>query len=141
MSSTGVSTTTRLALATRPTSPGRLATYPATKTAVAWWVRRHAPSEAWAGSGITLNAVAPGALETPMLHATRADPVIGSFVDAFPIPVGRTGRPSEIAAFIEFLLGPDARFVCGSVLYVDGGTDALLNANEPMPRDHRPTRR
>jgi NAD(P)-dependent dehydrogenase (short-subunit alcohol dehydrogenase family) len=111
-----------------------LATYPATKTAVARWVRRQAPSDEWAGSGITLNAIAPGAIETPMLRAVRADPVIGEFVDAFPIPVGRKGSAEEVAAFVDFLLGPDARFICGSVLFIDGGSDAQLRADDfPTP--------
>lgn len=115
---------------------GPLATYPATKLAVARWVRRHAPTEAWAGAGITLNAVAPGAVETAMLQATRDDEVIGGFVDDFPVPVGRRGTADELAAFVTFVLGPDARFLCGSVLFVDGGTDALLRADDmpvPMP--------
>ena len=113
---------------------GPLTTYPATKLAIARWVRRHAPTEAWAGAGITLNAVAPGAVETPMLQATREDPAIGRFVDEFPIPIGRKGRPEELAGVVGFLLGPDARFLCGSVLFVDGGTDALLRADDfPVP--------
>lgn len=115
---------------------GAIATYPATKLAVARWVRRHAPTDAWAGSGITLNVVAPGAIETPMLAATRADATIGQFIDAFPIPVGRKGTAEELAVFVGFLLGPQARFLCGSVLFVDGGTDALLRADDapvPMP--------
>ena len=115
---------------------GALATYPATKTAVAWWARRHAPTAEWAGAGINLNVVAPGTVETPMLQATRDDPVIGRFVDAFPVPVGRAADPGELAAFVQFLLGPDARFFCGSVVFVDGGTDALMRADDfpaPMP--------
>jgi NAD(P)-dependent dehydrogenase (short-subunit alcohol dehydrogenase family) len=111
-----------------------LMTYPATKLAVARWVRRHAPTADWAGAGITLNVVAPGAVETPMLQATRDDVTIGQFLDAFPVPVGRMGTPEELAAFVRFLLGPDARFFCGSVLFVDGGTDALLRADDvPQP--------
>lgn len=113
-----------------------LASYPATKTAIAWWARRHAPTPEWAGAGITLNVVAPGAVETPLLQASREDPTIGQFVDAFPVPVGRKGTAEELAAFIEFLLGPDARFFCGAVVFVDGGTDALLRADDfprPMP--------
>jgi NAD(P)-dependent dehydrogenase (short-subunit alcohol dehydrogenase family) len=111
-----------------------LASYPATKTAIAWWVRRHAPTAEWAGAGITLNAVAPGAVETPLLQASRDDPTVGHFIDEFPIPVGRTGRADEIAAFVQFLLGPDARFFCGSVLFVDGGTDALARPDDfPVP--------
>jgi NAD(P)-dependent dehydrogenase (short-subunit alcohol dehydrogenase family) len=113
---------------------GSLATYPATKIAIARWVRRNAPTADWAGAGITLNAVAPGAIETNMLQATRDDEKIGRFIDAFPVPVGRTGRPEELAAFVQFLLGPDARFFCGSVLFCDGGTDALLRADAvPAP--------
>jgi NAD(P)-dependent dehydrogenase (short-subunit alcohol dehydrogenase family) len=112
---------------------GALATYPATKTAVARWVRRHAPAADWAGAGITLNAVAPGAVETPMLQATRDDAVIGPFLDDFPIPVGRKGTAGELAALVEFLLGPDARFLCGSLIFADGGTDALLRPDSVPP--------
>ena len=69
-----------------------------------------------------------------MLQATRDDPKIGRFVDGFPVPVGRVARPDELAAFVQFLLGPDARFLCGSVVFVDGGTDALMRADDvPLP--------
>ncbi|MEX2293471.1 MAG: SDR family oxidoreductase [Acidimicrobiales bacterium] len=113
---------------------GALATYPATKIAVARWARRHAPTDDWAGAGITLNVVAPGAVETPLLDATRADATIGAFIDSFPIPVGRKGTADELAGFVQFLLGPGARFFCGSVIFVDGGTDALLRADDvPVP--------
>ncbi len=113
---------------------GALATYPATKLAVARWVRRNAPSKNWAGAGINLNVIVPGAIETPMLQETREDPTIGKFVDAFPIPVGRTGAPEELAGVVSFLLGPGARFFCGSVLFVDGGTDALIRPDDsPVP--------
>jgi NAD(P)-dependent dehydrogenase (short-subunit alcohol dehydrogenase family) len=113
---------------------GALGVYPATKTALAWWVRRHAPNADWAGAGITLNVVAPGAVETPLLQSTREDPKIGKFIDTFPIPVGRKGEADELAAFVEFLLGPNARFFCGSVVFVDGGTDAQMRADDyPMP--------
>jgi NAD(P)-dependent dehydrogenase (short-subunit alcohol dehydrogenase family) len=113
---------------------GAPGTYPATKTAIAWWVRRNAPGEDWAGAGITLNAVAPGAVETPLLQASRDDRVLGQFIDTFPIPIGRKGEPDELAAFVEFLLGPEARFFCGSVVFVDGGTDAQLRPDDqPQP--------
>jgi NAD(P)-dependent dehydrogenase (short-subunit alcohol dehydrogenase family) len=111
-----------------------LASYPATKLALAWWVRRNAPTPAWAGAGITLNAVAPGAVQTPLLDETRNDPTVGMLVDAFPIPIGRRGTADELAAFVQFLLGPDARFFCGSVVFVDGGTDAQARPDDfPAP--------
>jgi NAD(P)-dependent dehydrogenase (short-subunit alcohol dehydrogenase family) len=112
---------------------GALAAYPASKLALARWARRHATGEHWAGAGITLNVVAPGAVQTPLLDATRNDPTIGPFVDDFPLPVGRTGRAEEVAAFVVFLLGPHARFFCGSVVFVDGGTDALLRPDAVPP--------
>jgi NAD(P)-dependent dehydrogenase (short-subunit alcohol dehydrogenase family) len=111
---------------------GSLNVYPASKLAIARWVRRNAP--AWAEDGITLNAVAPGAVETPLLQASRSDETVGSMVDMLPIPMGKPGDPEQIAAFVQFLLGPDARFFCGSVVFVDGGTDALFRADDmPVP--------
>src|SRR5688500_17828239 len=81
-----------------------LASYPATKTAVARWVRRHAPTPEWIGAGITLNAVAPGKVQTPLLDESRSDEVIGTLVDSFPVPAGRSADPDELAAFVQFLL-------------------------------------
>jgi NAD(P)-dependent dehydrogenase (short-subunit alcohol dehydrogenase family) len=113
---------------------GALATYPATKTALARWARRHATTADWAGAGIALNVIVPGAVETPLLQATRDDPVIGQFIDDFPIPVGRRGTPEELAKVVAFLLGPQARWFCGSFVVVDGGTDALLRPDDtPIP--------
>lgn len=109
---------------------GSLASYPATKTAVAHWVRRHAPSDSWIGQGITLNAVAPGMIETAMIAEGRADPIVGPRLDAFPVPIGRSGQPEEIAALLAYLLGPEARFFVGSVIFCDGGTDAQARSDD-----------
>jgi len=100
--------------------------YPSAKLAVARWVRRNAPKAEWAGTGITLNAISPGYIETPMTAEIRQDEKIGPLLDQFPIPVGRPGRPEEIAALVAFLLGPDARYFCGSVVLADGGSEAVL---------------
>ena len=104
--------------------------YPASKIAVARWVRRHAVDPTWVGAGIRVNAVAPGMIDTAMIAEGRADATVGPLLDLFPIPVGRPGRPEEIAAVIAFLLGPDAGFFCGSIVFVDGGTDALLRTDD-----------
>ena len=109
---------------------GSLVAYPATKLAVAHWVRRQATGRAWAGAGLRLNAIAPGLIDTPMVAAMRADPETGPLLDMLPIPMGRPGRPEEIAAVVEFLLGPDGAFFCGSVLFCDGGSDALLRTRD-----------
>lgn len=118
---------------------GSILTYAASKLAVARWVRRQAPRPEWAGAGITLNAVAPGKTETAMVAEGRADPAVGPLIDAFPMPVGRNGDPEELAALIGFLLSAEARFVCGSVFFCDGGTDAQLRADDsPTPFPKRP---
>ena len=113
---------------------GSIRAYPATKLAIARFVRRLATTPEWIGSGITLNAVAPGVTDTPMVEETRRDPFVGPFFEKFPIPAGRMARPEELAALCAFLLGPDARFFVGAVLFADGGTDALLRPDDwPRP--------
>jgi NAD(P)-dependent dehydrogenase (short-subunit alcohol dehydrogenase family) len=115
---------------------GSMVTYPATKLAIAYWVRRQATGPEWAGAGLRLNAIAPGMIETPMVGDMRSDPEVGPLLEMLPLPVGRTGRPEEIAALVELLLGPDGGFFCGSVLFCDGGSDALLRTSDwPAPWD------
>lgn len=107
-----------------------LTAYPATKAALVRWVRRNAPTQAWAGAGVRLNAIAPGLIETPFIEETRRDPVLGQFIDQFPIPLGRGGRAEELARLTAFLLSEDASFFCGSFLVCDGGTEALLRPDD-----------
>jgi len=110
------------------------AAYPATKAAIARWVRRTAP--AWAADAIRLNAVAPGLIETPMTASVAADEKIGPLIGALPVPLGRGGRPEELAALIVFLLSDGGGFFCGSVLLCDGGTEALLRPDDWPARWH-----
>lgn len=110
------------------------AAYPATKAAIARWVRRNAP--AWAADGIRLNALAPGLIDTPMSASVAADEKIGPLIGALPVPLGRGGRPEELAALIAFLLSDSGGFFCGSVLLCDGGTEALLRPDDWPARWH-----
>lgn len=113
---------------------GSVLAYPATKIAIARWVRRNSTTPVWAGAGIRLNAIAPGVTWTPMTQALASDPVIAKAIELFPVPLGRPAQPDEIAAVARFLLSRDASFFCGSVVFVDGGTDALLRTEDwPAP--------
>ncbi len=67
-----------------------------------------------ASAGITVNAVAPGWIDTP--SATAAERRAGRAT-----PIGRSGTADEVAAVIEFLASPDASYVTGSLIVVDGG--------------------
>ena len=104
--------------------------YGAAKLAITRWCRQAAVSEAWVGQGIRLNVIAPGPVDTPLLRAGQADEVYGPLMEAFPVPVAETPDADALAAWVEFLLSPAARFACGSVFYVDCGTDALLRADD-----------
>lgn len=103
--------------------------YAASKLALARFVRRNAPRPDWAGAGVRLNAIAPGAALTPLLQEGLDDPLLGQAIRGFPIPLGGFAAPDQIAAAIAFLLGPAASFCCGTVLYVDGGSDCLIRGD------------
>jgi NAD(P)-dependent dehydrogenase (short-subunit alcohol dehydrogenase family) len=109
---------------------GSILAYPASKIGIARFVRRNAPTDDWIGSGIRLNAIAPGLIDTPLTAEGKADPELGPLLDGFPIPAGRPGRPDEIAVLVDYLLSPLAGFFCGSIVFCDGGTDALLRPDD-----------
>jgi NAD(P)-dependent dehydrogenase (short-subunit alcohol dehydrogenase family) len=109
--------------------------YPATKAALAYWARREGIKPEWAGAGVRVNAVAPGLIATPMTEQLRRDPRLGVFADAYPTALKRPGRPEEIASLIAFLLSDEASLLVGSVVFADGGTDALLHPLKPEGMD------
>ncbi len=108
--------------------------YAASKIAVSRWVRRNAVTPHWAGAGIRLNALAPGAIMTPMLERQLATPAEARNIRRFPVPIGGFGDPGQLADWVVFMLSDAADFLCGSVVFVDGGSDAYYRADDwPRP--------
>jgi 2-deoxy-D-gluconate 3-dehydrogenase len=96
----------------------RVASYTAAKHAVLGLTR--ALANEWAGSGVNVNAIAPGYIATDNTAALRADPERErSIVER--IPAGRWGTPEDLAGAVVFLASDAARYVHGAVLPVDGG--------------------
>lgn len=79
---------------------------------------------AWAKQGIRVNAIAPGWIDTPMTQAFQADAERNARVLS-RTPMGRWGKPDEIAAGALFLCSPQASFVTGVLLPIDGGYTVL----------------
>jgi NAD(P)-dependent dehydrogenase (short-subunit alcohol dehydrogenase family) len=74
-------------------------------------------------AGITVNAVPPGFIDTPMLRKAEADDRIGGTIEYHigKTPVRRVGRPEDIAAACAFLVSEEAGYITGQILGVNGG--------------------
>lgn len=73
----------------------------------------------YSGQGIRANVVGPGFIETPLLQRPESAEIVAGVVPLHPI--GRLGRPEEVAAVVTFLASDQASFVSGSYYTVDGG--------------------
>lgn len=104
--------------------------YVSTKYALARWVRRI--SSSWAANGVRINAIAPGNVNTAMTATMSTSAKMA--LNALPIPT-KFGMEtlmdaSEIAEVMIFLVSSRAGGINGNVMFVDGGTDALLNSEK-----------
>ncbi|WP_214104771.1 SDR family NAD(P)-dependent oxidoreductase [Acrocarpospora catenulata] len=79
----------------------------------------------WGPDGVRCNCVSPGSTATGMTAAIFAD-AAKKQARAASIPLGRVGEPEDVADVVAFLLGPDARYVTGADIAVDGGWGAAL---------------
>ncbi|WP_433040657.1 SDR family oxidoreductase [Dactylosporangium sp. CS-033363] len=93
------------------------AVYLAAKSAVETMTR--AAAKELAPGGITVNAVAPGAIASPMFFEGKTPEQIEQA--ARNHPAGRLGTPDDIAAAVALLLSPDAAWISGQTLRVNGG--------------------
>jgi len=111
-----------------PSIGGPTGAYGIAKRALNRWVRRVAPTPEWAGTGIALNAVAPGVVDTPAASWILANQDVRTAVEtAAPQPFGGfPGRPEWIGELICWLAATDNHFVTGQVIFADGGSEAAV---------------
>ena len=95
--------------------------YTATKHAVVGLTRHGALK--WARKGIRVNCVCPGVIDTPMVEGVASRPEIRKIMEGMT-PLGRFGRPEEVAAGVLWLCSDAASFVTGHPLVIDGGATA-----------------
>jgi NAD(P)-dependent dehydrogenase (short-subunit alcohol dehydrogenase family) len=94
-------------------------------------LRVQTASVAWGERGARINSISPGVISTPMGQlelASKSGANMRAMVDASA--TGRLGTPSDIAAAAAFLVGPDASFVTGTDILVDGGVVAAIRAGK-----------
>lgn len=117
-------------LAAENTGPN-MWSYSATKVGVRMMVRGWA--QELGPAGITVNAIGPGVIDTPLAAALAGEPdgVIRRNLES-TTPVGRVGKPSDIAGLVRFMVGSDGAFMSGAYVLMDGGLrDARRRSVEP----------
>jgi NAD(P)-dependent dehydrogenase (short-subunit alcohol dehydrogenase family) len=103
-------------------NPGRVA-YCATKAAVLMMTRVAAGE--WAGSGVRVNAIAPGIQRTPMWDADVERGAIDEPFYLRTVPMGRIGDPRDVGRLAVYLCSDDAAYVTGGCFTIDGGLTSI----------------
>jgi NAD(P)-dependent dehydrogenase (short-subunit alcohol dehydrogenase family) len=101
--------------------------YATSKRALSRWIRRVAVTAEWAGSGIPLNAVAPGLVKTEMLARLFEDPEKKRAINAgCPMPLGGPYEPISAAQLLAWLASEENGHMTGQTIFIDGGADVVL---------------
>ncbi|GIJ54689.1 SDR family oxidoreductase [Virgisporangium aurantiacum] len=104
--------------------------YGSSKKAISRWVRRQAPGAAWAGAGIPLNAIGPGVIATPMTaEMISTEEKRAALLEVVPMPLNGVAAADTVARLLAWLGGAENTHLCGQVIYVDGGSDAVLRGD------------
>ncbi|APX32605.1 hypothetical protein BH708_07605 [Brachybacterium sp. P6-10-X1] len=97
------------------------------------WVRQSATAEEWAGTGVVVNVVAPGLVETDAAREVMlADQdQLNVLRTALPQPLGLPGPIQAVADAIAWMVSEENSFMAGQIVFVDGGADAALRSDRP----------
>jgi len=106
--------------------------YSSTKLAFSRWIRRVAGTADWAGSGIALNAIAPGVVRTGITAPMLATPKgTAALTNSAPMPLNGFADASSPASLLAWLASADNTHVCGQVVFIDGGSELMLRGESP----------
>lgn len=106
--------------------------YASSKRAIVRWVRRMAASEAWAGAGITLNAVAPGVVVTPMTEPVlKEDARRGGRIRAGAATgLGGPWAAAQVAPLVAWMVGVENEMTTGQCVFMDGGVETVWRGDD-----------
>ncbi|MGY4858511.1 SDR family oxidoreductase [Cryobacterium sp. AP23] len=115
-------------LATAPETAHQI--YSSSKRALARWLRKAATTPEWAGAGIPLNAIAPGVVLTPMTAELVATPEGRARLnEQVPMPLNGPFDADVAAKLLVWLADEENSHLCGQVIFVDGGYDAVVRGD------------
>lgn len=101
--------------------------YSSSKQAIARWVRLNAPTADWAGAGIPLNAIAPGVVISAMTEQLTSTPEgRAQLEEQVPMPLNGWMPAESAAELLSWLTSPANTHLCGQVIFIDGGVDAVF---------------